>query len=122
MVVLINQGSASASEVVAGAIRDRERGYLVGETSFGKGSVQTYSGLLDNQGAVRVTVARWLTPNRRQIAGQGLNPDFPVEITEADLAEGNDPQLQNAIDVLLNDLVPPPTPIPSATPTTTPIP
>jgi carboxyl-terminal processing protease len=122
MVVLINQGSASASEIVAGAIQDRDRGYLVGETSYGKGSVQTYSELLDNQGAVRVTIARWLTPKHRQIAGQGLNPDFPVEITEADLVEGNDPQLQNAIDVLLNDLEPPPTPIPSATPTATPVP
>lgn len=113
LVVLINQGSASASEIVAGAIQDRGRGYLVGETSFGKGSVQTYSELVNGQGAVRVTVARWLTPERRQIAGQGLDPDFPVEITETDLAEGIDPQLQMAIDVLLQDLTPPPTPTPT---------
>jgi len=115
MVVLINQGSASASEIVAGAIQDRGRGYLVGETSFGKGSVQTYSELVDNQGAVRVTIARWLTPNHRQIAGQGLNPDFPVEITEADLTQDVDPQLQMAIEVLLKNLTPPPTPVPTAT-------
>jgi len=123
IVVLINQGSASASEIVAGAIQDRGRGYLVGETSFGKGSVQTYSELLDKQGAVRVTIARWLTPNHRQIAGHGLNPDFPVEITETDLAQDVDTQLQKAIDVLLKNLIPQPTPFPTATlppPTQTP--
>jgi carboxyl-terminal processing protease len=122
MVVLINQGSASASEIVAGAIQDRERGYLIGETSYGKGSVQTYTELVDDQGAVRVTIARWLTPEKRQIQDQGLNPDFPVEITDADLAGGIDPQLQKAIDVLLKDLIPPPTAIPSPTPISTLVP
>ncbi|MCC6957381.1 MAG: S41 family peptidase [Anaerolineales bacterium] len=115
MVVLINEGSASASEIVAGAIQDRGRGYLVGVTSFGKGSVQTYSELVDNQGAVRITIARWLTPDHRQIAGHGLNPDFPIEITEQDLADGIDSQLQKAIEVLTKNLTPPPTPLPSAT-------
>lgn len=124
MVVLINEGSASASEIVAGAIQDRGRGYLVGVTSFGKGSVQTYSELVDNQGAVRITIARWLTPDHRQIAGHGLNPDFPIEITEQDLADGIDSQLQKAIEVLTKNLTPPPTPLPSATiaPTATPAP
>ena len=124
MVVLINEGSASASEIVAGAIQDRGRGYLVGVTSFGKGSVQTYSELVDNQGAVRITIARWLTPYHRQIAGHGLNPDFPIEITEQDLADGIDSQLQKAIEVLTKNLTPPPTPLPSATiaPTATPAP
>lgn len=115
MVVLINEGSASASEIVAGAIQDRGRGYLVGVTSFGKGSVQTYSELVDNQGAVRITIARWLTPDHRQIAGHGLTPDFPIEITEQDLADGIDSQLQKAIEVLTKNLTPPPTPLPSAT-------
>lgn len=115
MVVLINQGSASASEIVAGAIQDFNRGYLVGETSFGKGSVQTYTELDNKQGAVRITIARWLTPDRRQINGVGLNPNFPVELNETDLVEGKDPQLQKALDVLLKNLVPPPTPIPTLT-------
>lgn len=122
MAVLINEGSASASEIVAGAIQDRARGYLVGVTSFGKGSVQTYSELANSQGAVRVTIARWLTPERRQISGLGLNPDFPVEITEQDYVDGLDPQLEQAIQVLLKGLLPPPTPIPSPTPTLTPVP
>jgi carboxyl-terminal processing protease len=101
MVVLINEGSASASEIVAGAIQDRDRGQLVGTTSFGKGSVQTYMELDNDQGAVRVTVARWLTPNGRQIHDVGLTPDVVVEITEEDIQNGLDPQLEQAIQSLL---------------------
>ena len=100
LVVLINEGSASASEIVAGAIQDRGRGQLVGETSFGKGSVQTYNALVNDQGAVRVTIARWLTPNQRQINEIGLEPDVKVEITEEDLEAGVDPQLERAIELL----------------------
>jgi carboxyl-terminal processing protease len=122
LVVLINEGSASASEIVAGAIQDFQRGYLVGVTSYGKGSVQNFINLGDDQGAVRVTIARWLTPLGRQINGIGLQPDFPVEITEEDLAAGRDPQLDQAVKVLLEKLTPPPTPIPSPTPTVTPQP
>jgi carboxyl-terminal processing protease len=122
LVVLINEGSASASEIVAGAIQDYKRGYLVGMTSFGKGSVQNFINLDDDQGAVRVTIARWLTPLGRQINGVGLQPDFPVEITEEDLAAGRDPQLDQAVKVLLDKLTPPPTPVPSPTPTVTPVP
>jgi carboxyl-terminal processing protease len=117
MIVLINEGSASASEIVAGAIQDLQRGYLVGETSFGKGSVQTYVELQNDQGAIRVTVARWLTPNGRQIHEIGLQPDFTVPITEEDITAQRDPQLEKAIEVLMKKLVPPPTPIPSPTPT-----
>jgi carboxyl-terminal processing protease len=122
MVVLINEGSASASEIVAGAIQDLKRGYLVGKQSYGKGSVQNYINLDDDQGAVRITVARWLTPLGRQIHEIGLQPDFPVEITEEDLAAGLDPQLDQAIAVLTQKLLPPPTPVPSPTPTLTPQP
>jgi carboxyl-terminal processing protease len=100
LVVLINQGSASASEIVAGAIQDRGRGQLVGVTSFGKGSVQQYVPLKNDQGAVRVTIARWLTPNGRQINEVGLQPDVEVAITEQDLANDLDPQLEKAIEVL----------------------
>jgi carboxyl-terminal processing protease len=122
LVVLINEGSASASEIVAGAIQDYQRGYLVGMTSFGKGSVQNYIDLDNKQGAVRITIARWLTPLGRQIHSIGLQPDFPVEITEEDLAADLDPQLDQAVKVLLQKLTPPPTPIPSPTPTLTPQP
>jgi carboxyl-terminal processing protease len=122
LVVLVNEGSASASEIVAGAIQDRQRGYLVGTTTFGKGSVQNFVPLEDNQGAVRVTIARWLTPNGRQIHKLGLAPDFLVEFTEEDFNAGRDPQLAKAIEVLTQKLVPPPTAIPSATPSATPVP
>jgi len=99
MVVLINGGSASASEIVAGAIQDRGRGLLVGVTSYGKGSVQEYTPLLNDEGAIRVTIARWLTPNERQIHEIGLDPDVKVEIPE-DNSSGTDIQLEKAIELL----------------------
>lgn len=101
LVVLINEGSASASEIVAGAIQDHGRGPLVGAVSFGKGSVQIPSQLKNEQGAVRITVARWLTPNERTIHESGLAPDYEVEITDEDFSENNDPQLDKAIELLL---------------------
>jgi carboxyl-terminal processing protease len=102
MVVLINEGSASASEIVAGAIQDRGRGLLVGTTSFGKGSVQHWTELKNNQGAVRVTIARWLTPDKRQINKLGLEPDIAVILNEEDIESERDPQLDKAIEYLLN--------------------
>jgi carboxyl-terminal processing protease len=102
MVVLINEGSASASEIVAGAIQDQDRGLLIGTTSFGKGSVQIPTTLDNDQGAVRITVARWLTPNSRTIHEVGLTPDVQVEFTEEDFSAGNDPQLDKAIEILLS--------------------
>ncbi len=100
IVVLINAGSASASEIVAGAIQDYERGPLVGEITFGKGSVQNWVPLADNQGAVRVTVARWLTPKGNLIDQKGLTPDYEIALTEEDFADGLDPQLEAAINLL----------------------
>ena len=100
LVVLINEGSASASEIVAGAIQDRDRGKLVGTTSFGKGSVQVYTPLRNEQGAVRITIARWLTPDGHQIKSIGLEPDFEIEITEEDVKNGVDSQLEKAIELL----------------------
>jgi carboxyl-terminal processing protease len=100
MVVLINEGSASASEIVAGAIQDLGRGQLVGVKSFGKGSVQIPTPLKNNEGAVRITVARWLTPNGRTIHGIGLTPDVEVTISEEDFANNRDPQLNKAVDIL----------------------
>jgi carboxyl-terminal processing protease len=100
LVVLINEGSASASEIVAGAIQDADRGKLVGVTSFGKGSVQTWVPLKDDQGGVRVTIARWLTPDGRTIHETGLEPDVVVELTEEDIEAERDPQLDKAIELL----------------------
>ncbi|MCJ7716667.1 MAG: S41 family peptidase [Anaerolineales bacterium] len=101
LVLLVNEGSASASEIVAGAIQDHERGPLVGATTFGKGSVQNWIELTNNQGAVRVTIARWLTPDKRKIHEIGLTPKYLVEFTEEDFEADLDPQLDKAIEVLL---------------------
>jgi len=101
LIVLVNEGTASASEIVAGAIQDYDRGQLVGMVTYGKGTVQNWIALDDAQGGVRVTIARWLTPNGTQISEVGLTPDFIVEITEEDYANGLDPQLDKAIELLL---------------------
>lgn len=100
MVVLINEGTASASEIVAGAIQDHQRGTLVGTTTFGKGSVQNWIPLSNDQGAVRITIARWLTPNERTIHEIGLEPDVVVELTEEDFEAERDPQLEKAVELL----------------------
>ena len=99
MVVLIDKGSASASEIVSGAIQDLKRAPLLGETSFGKGSVQSVHQLSDKS-SVHVTIAEWLTPNMTQITGKGLTPDLPVTITTDDQKAGIDSQLQAAIKYL----------------------
>ncbi|NTV36784.1 MAG: hypothetical protein HGA53_07510, partial [Anaerolineaceae bacterium] len=100
LVVLVNEGTASASEITAGAIQDYLRGKLVGTVTYGKGSVQNWLPLNDNEGAVRITVARWLTPKERQINEKGLTPEFIVEITEEDVKAEKDPQLEKAVDLL----------------------
>jgi carboxyl-terminal processing protease len=100
MVVLVNGGSASASEIVAGALQDYGRAVLIGEKTFGKGSVQLIHEL-SNGAEVRVTTARWFTPNDRAIHGEGLEPDIAVELTQADTEAGLDPQLDRAVEYLL---------------------
>jgi carboxyl-terminal processing protease len=100
LAVLINAGSASASEIVAGAIQDHGRGVLVGEASFGKGSVQDWIPLDEGHGAVRVTIARWYTPNGRLIHEVGVEPDLTIELTEEDLLAEIDRQLDAAIEAL----------------------
>jgi carboxyl-terminal processing protease len=99
LVVLVNGGTASASEIVAGALQDRERGVLVGERTFGKGSVQLIYDLSDGS-SLHVTSAQWFTPNRHQIDGQGLVPDIEVPLTDEDRAQARDPQLERAIAYL----------------------
>jgi len=100
LVVLVDEITASASEITAGAIQDLGRAPLVGVTTFGKGSVQNWNALQNNAGGVRVTIARWLTPNGRQISEIGLEPEYIVEMTPEDYDEGRDPQLDKAIEVL----------------------
>lgn len=97
--ILVGPGSASGSEVLAGALRDHGRAKLVGEQTFGKGSVN-HIRELSNGGALYVTIARWLTPNGEQIEGVGLAPDIPVTLSEDDIANNRDTQLFAAIDYL----------------------
>ena len=126
LVVLVNEGSASASEILAGALQDYGRAKLVGVQSYGKGSVQNWQPLSNNQGAARVTIAKWLTPKERAIDHVGLTPDVIVEMTEEDFKANRDPQLDAAIQTMLavinNTAIPTsmPTSIPALTPTAVP--
>lgn len=101
LVVLVNGGTASASEIVAGALQDYDRATLIGERTFGKGSVQLIYELSDKS-RLHVTVAKWFTPNGHLIDETGLTPDIEVLFTEEDHATGNDPQLARAITFLQN--------------------
>jgi carboxyl-terminal processing protease len=102
IVVLVNGGSASAAEITAGALQDLGRAELVGTTTFGKGSVQRWSPLSNEEGAVRITIARWYTPDDRQIHEIGIEPDHVVELTEEDVEAELDPQLDKAVELLKN--------------------
>jgi carboxyl-terminal processing protease len=99
LVVLVNEASASASEIVAGAVQDNKRGTLVGAKTFGKGSVQLPQPLSDSS-ILRVTVARWFTPADRSIDKTGLDPDVEIAITDEQRKAGEDPQLDKAIELL----------------------
>lgn len=99
LVVLVNKGSASASEIVAGALQDGGRAKVMGETTFGKGSVQSIEPLKDGS-SVRITVAEWLTPKKREINKVGIKPDTEVLLTDEDIKTGKDPQLEAAIQSL----------------------
>jgi carboxyl-terminal processing protease len=98
LIVLIDKGSASASEIVAGALQDTKRGTLVGVTSYGKGTVQEWQPLPDDAGGFRLTVARWLTPDKRWIHHVGLTPD--VTVTTQPTAADPDPVLDKALELL----------------------
>ena len=99
MVILVNGGSASGSELLAGALQDRGRAQLIGTKTYGKGSVNHLRQLSDGS-ALYVTIGRWLTPNGRLIEDNGLEPDFVVELTEDDIRNQQDRQMQKAIEVL----------------------
>ena len=99
MVVLINKGSASGSEILAGALRDNREVKLIGETSFGKGSVQELIKLKGNS-SLKVTIAKWLTPNGEFITDKGLEPDIKIEMTMEDYDADQDPQLDKAVEII----------------------
>lgn len=103
LVVLVNSNSASASEVVAGALQDYERAVIIGTQTFGKGSLNHFRELSDGS-AIYITIGRWFTPNGRQIEGQGLTPDIIIDMTEDDIAQGRDPQLDKAVEYLKSQL------------------
>ncbi len=98
-IILVDAGTASASEITSGALRDYGFAKLVGVQTYGKGSVQQ---LFDLQGgsAIKITIAKWLTPKGVNIDGHGLVPDYVVPLTTANTANGADPQLQKALDLL----------------------
>ena len=99
LVILINEGSASGSEILAGTLRDNRGIILIGEKTFGKGSVQELERLREDS-FLKITVAKWLTPKGQSITDVGLEPDRIVEMTEEDYEEGRDPQLDEAIEII----------------------
>jgi carboxyl-terminal processing protease len=103
MVLLVNNGSASASEILSGAIRDYQRATIVGVKTYGKGSVQNVNTLSDNS-ELRVTIAHFFSPNDREIDQVGIAPDIEIKVTEEDIAKKLDPQLDKAIDILKSKL------------------
>lgn len=101
LVILVNGGSASASEILAGALHEHGKAKLVGEKTFGKGSVQELIPITDDT-SLKVTIARWLTPNGLSISDGGITPDYVVKLTEDDFKAKRDPQLDKAFEVLKN--------------------
>ncbi len=103
MVILANEGSASAAEILAGALRDDRQIKIIGEKTYGKGSVQEVQELKDNS-SVKITVAEWLTPSGKNINKEGLKPDIEVKISNEDYDAGKDPQMEKAMQVLREGL------------------
>ena len=99
IVILINEGSASASEILAGALRDNRNAQLIGKKSFGKGSVQELAELRGGS-FLKITIAKWLTPKGHSISEAGLEPDIKIEITDKDAEKQKDPQLDKALEII----------------------
>jgi carboxyl-terminal processing protease len=98
-VILVNEGSASASEILAGALRDNRGIKLIGKKTFGKGTVQELVTLKDNS-VIKITIAYWRLPGGQLIEKNGLEPDYEVNLTDEDIKTEKDPQLDKAIEVL----------------------
>lgn len=98
-VVMVNEGTASASEILAGALRDNGAAKLVGTKTYGKGVVQDVRSLSDG-GSLKVTIASWYTPKGKNISKEGITPDTIIDLTEADIAAGRDPQKDKALELL----------------------
>ena len=98
--ILVNKWSASAAEIVSGAMQDYGKATLVGETTFGKGSVQEYIDSFPDGSALKVTMAEWLTPKGRSIDKKGITPDVAVALTDDDIKAGKYPQLAKALDIV----------------------
>ncbi len=94
---MINGGSASAAEILSGALHDNNKIELIGEKSFGKGSVQELQPLSDGS-AIKVTIAKWITPGGKNLNHDGLEPDVPVKLTEDDISKSKDPQMDKAVE------------------------
>ena len=101
VVVLINKGSASASEILSGALKDNQRAILVGENTFGKGLVQEVKPLPPFGAGINITIQKYLTPNNTDINKKGIAPDIEIKLTEEDIKNKNDVQLKKAQEVLL---------------------
>jgi len=96
---LINEGSASASEILAGALRENRNIKLIGTKSFGKGSVQEMENLSDGS-SLKITIAQWLTPKKNYINEKGLEPDIKVEMDKNNIDQQKDPQLEKALEII----------------------
>lgn len=103
VVVLINEGSASAAEILAGALHDNRGIKLIGKKTFGKGSVQELA-TLPGESSVKITVAKWLTPNGDYIMEKGISPDIEVDLTSEDFNKDKDPQLGKALEVMKEEM------------------
>lgn len=103
LVILVDEGSASASEIVAGALSEHGVAKLIGQKTFGKGSVQELIKITSKpETSLKLTIAKWLTPNGKSISDNGLEPDFAIKITKEDIEAGRDPQMEKAIEILKN--------------------
>ena len=103
LVILVNEGSASASEILAGALRDNREIELIGKKTFGKGTVQEMVSLSDGS-SMKVTIAHWLLPSGHIIEKNGLTVDYDVDLTEENIKNNRDPQLDKAIEVIKNEI------------------